>query len=78
MVFPPKPRGHTVAQIIAETMCECDGKDWLAIVPYERDRYARIAILAEDRIRMTLLAGAPGPETTEALLSARRDRPGTG
>ncbi len=42
---------HGVIQTIAKTLCECDGKDWLRIVPAERDRYARIAILVDDRVQ---------------------------
>lgn len=42
---------HGVIQTIAKTLCECDGKDWLRIIPAERDRYARIAILIDDRVQ---------------------------
>ena len=42
---------HGVIHIIAKTLCECDGKDWSRIIPAERDRYARIAILIDDRVQ---------------------------
>lgn len=42
---------HGVIHAIAVTLCECDGKDWSCLVPAERDRYARIAILIDDRVQ---------------------------
>ncbi len=34
---------------IAQTLCECEGKDWKMIIPADRDRYARTAIMIDDR-----------------------------
>lgn len=42
---------HEIIHAIAMTLCECDGKDWQQIIPAERDRYARVAILVDDRIQ---------------------------
>ncbi len=35
---------------MAQTLCECDGKNWTTIIRAERDRYARIAISVDHRI----------------------------
>jgi hypothetical protein len=61
--FPSRPPGF-VARLIAQTVCECDGKNWLEILPHERDRYARIGLLAEDRVRRA----ADGSEGAEAIV----------
>ena len=58
-----KPPG-LVARLIAQTVCECDGKNWREILPHERDRYARIGILAESRI-VTAIADPEGTEAVE-------------
>ena len=47
-------RKISISHIIAMTICECDGREWMDIFPPERDRYARIGILAEDRIRTAM------------------------
>lgn len=57
---------RSISHLIAQTLCECDGKDWLQITSAERDRYARIAILAEDRIRVAVLDGVIGRASLQA------------
>ncbi len=59
---PSRPPGY-VARLIAQTVCECDGKNWLEIPPHERDRYARIGILAEYRVQRA----TADPEGAEAV-----------
>lgn len=56
--------------VIAQTLCECEGKDWTGIIPAERDRYARIAILIDDKIRQIETGQAP-PDQTQLSLSPR-------
>lgn len=34
----------------ARLICECDGRRWEALAPWEQDRYARVAALVEDVI----------------------------
>ena len=65
---------HSIAHLIAHTLCECDGKDWNEIPTAERQRYCRISLLAEDRIRNFLLDGEDGPEWAEALIFGDRSR----
>jgi len=50
---------------IAQTLCECEGKDWMMIVPADRDRYARTAIMIDDR---TSLLETEGRRHDEARL----------
>ena len=50
---------------IAQTLCECEGKDWTMIILADRDRYARTAIMIDDR---TSLLEAEGRRPDEARL----------
>lgn len=34
----------------ARLICECDGRRWDALAPWEQDRYARVAALVQDTI----------------------------
>ncbi len=45
----------------AQVLCECDGRAWEDLAPWEQDRYARIAALVEDAIdRMRNATGPAG------------------
>lgn len=39
-----------VVATAARLICECDGRRWEALAPWEQDRYARVAALVEDTI----------------------------
>lgn len=40
----------SLIHMVAKTLSECDGKDWLGLYPAERDRYFRISVLLVDRL----------------------------
>ena len=67
----------SVAHIIARTVCELEGKNWLEILPWQRDCYARIGLMAEDRIRQALLDNTTGLEVARRLVLSP-DIPGSG
>lgn len=48
----------TIADIIAATMCEFDGRNWLELDPWLRGRYVRVATIAHDRIKKAWIEGA--------------------
>lgn len=51
----------SMADIIAQAMCEFDGRNWLELDPWQRGRYVRVATVAQERIKKAMLAGAIPP-----------------
>lgn len=56
-------RWRAIVSTAARLLCECDGRCWDTLAPWEQDRYARIAALIEDTIDR--MRDAPG--STEAM-----------
>jgi hypothetical protein len=58
----------SLAEIIARTFCDSDGKRWADLGPTDRHRYFYAGRLAQDRIRESLLDGEAGPAMAAELV----------
>ena len=57
-MYRPRAPLVSVADIIAATICEFDGRDWRELDPWQRAGYIRVACVAQDRIRVALEQGS--------------------